>query len=137
MPPPQRNERRWVWKAIHFNRNVLINLTFAREFRTISLVGCNPMLFNCIHKLFIFGGSAMARRRYLYVYFFLAFLLGTSFLRADVTGAVSGTVHDNSGAAIPGASVTITEVSTNVNHRVVSSADGQYTFLALVPGRYK
>jgi hypothetical protein len=79
----------------------------------------------------------MARRRYVYVYFLLVFLLGTSFVRADVTGAVSGTVHDSSGAAIPGASVTITEVTTNVGHGVLSSTTGQYTFLSLVPGRYK
>jgi Carboxypeptidase regulatory-like domain len=71
--------------------------------------------------------------------FFLCVLL-LSFaghLRADVTGEVSGTLHDNSGAAIPGASVTITDASTNISQTAVSDAQGQYTFLALPPGHYK
>jgi hypothetical protein len=79
----------------------------------------------------------MLRRGYWYIYFLLVFFLVAIPLRADVTGAISGVVHDNSGAAIPGASITATEVSTNVSRTITSTADGQYTFLSLIPGRYK
>jgi hypothetical protein len=67
----------------------------------------------------------------------LVSMLGVSSLRADVTGTVSGVIHDSSNAAIPNATVTITDIATNINRTVKSGADGQYTFLSLVPGRYK
>lgn len=79
----------------------------------------------------------MLRRFSLCLSIFLFLLLAVPGLRADVTGGVSGIVHDASGAAIPGASVKITEVTTNVSREVKSSGEGQYTFLSLVPGHYK
>ncbi|WP_162538340.1 carboxypeptidase regulatory-like domain-containing protein [Granulicella sp. WH15] len=56
---------------------------------------------------------------------------------ADVTGAVSGVIRDSSGAAVPGASIVITELSTNVRHTLTSTADGRYNFLSLAPGHYR
>jgi hypothetical protein len=79
----------------------------------------------------------MLRRYSLCLSLLLVFCLGVPFVRADVTGTVSGVVHDASGAAIPDAAVVITEVATNINRAMKSSGDGQYTFLSLAPGRYK
>src|SRR5690348_17310063 len=50
---------------------------------------------------------------------------------------VSGMVQDATGAAIPGATVTITNVDTDAARSVVSAADGAYTFTNLIAGPYK
>jgi hypothetical protein len=68
-------------------------------------------------------------------------ILGLSFLMsgklfADVTGSISGTVHDATGAVVPGTMVTITETATNIKHKATTDSSGQYSFLALAPGRY-
>ncbi|MEO6910363.1 MAG: TonB-dependent receptor [Edaphobacter sp.] len=75
--------------------------------------------------------------RYRYFCLCLLMLLGTMWLRADVTGSILGYVHDGSGAAIPQASVVITDLTTNASHDVLTNGDGQYTFLSLTPSRYK
>src|SRR6266849_4762329 len=60
-------------------------------------------------------------------------------LSAQVTAVsqVSGTVQDPSGAAIPGAKVTITNVDTSAVRTTESAADGTYTFTNLVVGPYR
>ncbi len=61
---------------------------------------------------------------------------GISLLAQDVTGAIVGTVTDPSGAPIPGASVTITNVNTNESQKVKTGADGNFTAALLPIGRY-
>jgi hypothetical protein len=51
-------------------------------------------------------------------------------------GTLLGTVTDQSGAAMPGATVVITEKSTNVSRDTVTNATGNYTFPNLVDGVY-
>ena len=48
-----------------------------------------------------------------------------------------GTVTDASGAFIPKARITLTEVATNVAHHTVSDDKGAYSFRALPPATYK
>jgi hypothetical protein len=48
-----------------------------------------------------------------------------------------GSVTDITGAAVPGAAVTITNVGTNEKHSVQSDAAGGYRFVNLVPATYK
>src|SRR5581483_4960498 len=57
--------------------------------------------------------------------------------RADVTGAISGTVRDPGQAVVAGAQVSIVNVQTNVSQDSTTAADGSYHFLALQPGAYK
>ena len=57
--------------------------------------------------------------------------------RADVTGSISGVVHDRAQAVVAGANVTITNTQTNVSQSAVSGTDGAYHFLALAAGTYK
>src|SRR5579884_843115 len=52
------------------------------------------------------------------------------------TAEVLGTVHDPSGAAIRGASVTLTNESTGVAKKTVSDDSGAYDFFNVPPGRY-
>lgn len=49
---------------------------------------------------------------------------------------VLGIVSDPTGAVIPGASVTVTNIATGVKRPVTSAADGKYEVRYLVPGRY-
>lgn len=53
------------------------------------------------------------------------------------TGAISGVVTDASGAAIPNATVTITENSTNATHVLKTDEQGRYTAPLILPGTYK
>ncbi len=52
------------------------------------------------------------------------------------TGALAGSVLDQSGAAVPGASVTATNVGTADNQIVVSESDGSFLVPFLLPGTY-
>ncbi len=52
------------------------------------------------------------------------------------TGAIVGTVTDQSGASIPKASIVITNESTGVVFNTETNADGQYQVTALIPGNY-
>jgi Carboxypeptidase regulatory-like domain/TonB dependent receptor-like, beta-barrel len=51
-------------------------------------------------------------------------------------GSIAGTVRDTSGAVVPGATVTVTSVSTNAVQTVVTDGEGFYRAPALEPGRY-
>jgi hypothetical protein len=67
----------------------------------------------------------------------LGFLaLQPSAMAQGTTGSITGTVLDTSGAAIPGATVTIRNLDTNDTHTVTSSDIGSYTVPQLAPGRY-
>jgi hypothetical protein len=57
--------------------------------------------------------------------------------RADVTGSVTGVVHDRAQAVVVGAKVSIVNVETNLSQQVSSAADGSFHFLALSAGSYK
>jgi Carboxypeptidase regulatory-like domain len=59
----------------------------------------------------------------------------TSFAQTS-GGAIRGTVSDPSGASVPGADVTIEEVSTSETWRLVSSSAGLYNGPNLPVGRY-
>ncbi len=53
-----------------------------------------------------------------------------------ITGSIMGTVTDQTGAAVPGATVTALEVGTNSIHTVTTSDIGSYTIPNLPPGQY-
>jgi outer membrane receptor protein involved in Fe transport len=52
-------------------------------------------------------------------------------------GSIVGTVTDPSGAALPGADVTLTNVSTGVQSHAATGASGEYQFFNLTPSQYK
>ena len=55
----------------------------------------------------------------------------------NVNGTIVGTVSDSTSAAIPGATVTITDVNTTVNHVAQTDASGYYSVPDLAPGTYQ
>src|SRR5438045_9339398 len=52
-------------------------------------------------------------------------------------GSLVGSVVDETGAALPGASVTITQMETNLSRDVVTNESGVYTATNLLPGTYQ
>src|SRR5688572_24016370 len=54
-----------------------------------------------------------------------------------VTGTLLGSVTDAEGLAIPGATVTITEVNTNIKTTAVTNENGNYVFASLRNGTYR
>ncbi|SEG37160.1 Carboxypeptidase regulatory-like domain-containing protein [Bryocella elongata] len=64
-------------------------------------------------------------------------LWGGAHLHAQgITGTITGTVSDPSGAAVPGATVTITQPTTNTVHTITTSDNGSFTLTQLPPGDY-
>src|SRR3990172_4383121 len=53
------------------------------------------------------------------------------------TGEITGTVTDASGAAVPGATLTLTHPATNTQREVSSNEAGVYSLPALPPGLYE
>jgi hypothetical protein len=64
------------------------------------------------------------------------FLFQTSLCAQVNTATISGTVTDESGAAIPGANVTATHVATRAESRSVTGAEGIYVLPSLAVGQY-
>ena len=58
-------------------------------------------------------------------------------LQAQVTGTITGTVRDGTGAVIPQARVTATNSETNLSRDVMTDGSGQYVIPPLVVGRYQ
>lgn len=56
--------------------------------------------------------------------------------QSTTSGDVSGIVTDPSGAAIPGATVTLTNNATGATKTLSTGTDGSYRFALLPPGRY-
>jgi hypothetical protein len=52
-------------------------------------------------------------------------------------GEITGLVEDRNGGAVPGATITVTDIRTNLQRVVVSTGDGVYTAPSLAPGEYR
>ena len=66
----------------------------------------------------------------------IAVLFSSTFLRADVTGSISGVVRDSSQAVVGGARVQVTNAQTNFTQETTSGTDGSFHVLALPAGTY-
>ncbi|HEX4322134.1 MAG TPA: carboxypeptidase-like regulatory domain-containing protein, partial [Acidobacteriaceae bacterium] len=81
----------------------------------------------------------MTRRciQWTFVLTLLAVLSSSSLLAQNESGSIKGQVTDPSGAVVPGASVTITDLGTNTTRTVKSGSNGDYAFSSLRPSHYK
>ena len=72
-----------------------------------------------------------------FVALFLA--LGVPEVRAQsaATGSIEGLVTDSTGGVLPGATVIVRNMDTNVPRNLVADGDGRYRATALPPGRYE
>jgi|DewCreStandDraft_4_1066084.scaffolds.fasta_scaffold08369_2 hypothetical protein len=63
-------------------------------------------------------------------------LAGGLLLGQSYTASIRGTVTDATGAAVPGAKITVTEAERNIPRSTVTDEAGRYFVTALPPGRY-
>ena len=64
-------------------------------------------------------------------------LFSASVLAQTPTGAIEGEVTDPTGATVPNAQVTITEVATSRTIPLSTGVDGRYSVRNLLPGVYR
>src|SRR5438445_13337305 len=85
---------------------------------------------------FRFSEEKMLRRRV--IVFVMAVLLAPAagFTQTVAVAQLSGTVVDESGGALPGVEVTVTQTSTGMTRFVVSGSGGEYVFTNLPVGPY-
>ena len=77
------------------------------------------------------------RKALAYTSILFAVLAGSPrILRADVTGVILGTVTDPSGAAVPGATVRLTNTDTGLARTTKTDTVGGYEFLAVPVGQH-
>src|SRR5438552_14916224 len=88
------------------------------------------------------GVSTMSKIFKSRILLWLLFCLGVSALSVGTTfaqigtGTVTGIVFDASGAVLPDAEVTVTNVDRNTRHVTRTTSTGDYTVTALEPGRH-
>ncbi|MFB3827745.1 MAG: TonB-dependent receptor domain-containing protein [Bryobacteraceae bacterium] len=63
--------------------------------------------------------------------------IAASLFAQEFKGTILGRITDASGAVVPGAQVTVTNMETNVASEVQSNAEGNYVAPFLLPGKYK
>jgi hypothetical protein len=68
---------------------------------------------------------------------FVLFVCATSATAQVDRATVSGVVLDTNGGVLPGATVAVTNLATNLESRQVTSASGGYQIVNLIPGRYQ
>ena len=83
----------------------------------------------------------MGERMRLRTFVFLAAALlilasGGAVWSQSVQGVITGTVTDPTGAVVPNATVTITNVGTNISQNTTTGSDGSYRFALVPPGTY-
>jgi len=66
----------------------------------------------------------------------LCLLLFSSVVAQSDTAQISGFVRDQTGASVPGAAVTITNETTQLQRKTVTSDEGYYVVASLSPGYY-
>src|SRR5438105_3106204 len=68
--------------------------------------------------------------------FMFVLCLSVRVVSAQTFGEITGEVKDPSGAIVPGAPVTATNIATNAVRSTVTNEAGIYSFPSLVPGMY-
>lgn len=68
---------------------------------------------------------------------FLLFAVWTVPAYAQFSSNLTGVVRDQSGAAVPGATITLRNVNTQVTQQATTDSTGSYHFVSLAPGTYE
>jgi hypothetical protein len=78
----------------------------------------------------------MKRLQLILVFVFTLFALTSVIFAQTETGQITGTVVDPSGAAVPGAAITVKSVATGAVRETKTAVGGEYNFTNLLPGEY-
>src|SRR6266516_4091562 len=99
-----------------------------------------PQLDDNFDQATFVGGKMPDTRKLQFLSFAVIIVLAFSLQTAraqSVYGTIAGNVTDVSGAAIADATVTLTNLGTSEKRSRQSSASGEYTFVNILPGRYR
>src|SRR6202163_3412614 len=88
-------------------------------------------------QTFSFGGEAMRFSRIRWVLFAILIVLTAAFGVSTSATTLNGTVADSAGKSIPAASITATNVGTNVASPTLTDSSGVYVIPNLPPGTYQ
>src|SRR3954469_14134234 len=92
-----------------------------------------PNLFST--NLFSLQGDRMKYAKYILLALLAVLVPAASFAQSS-NGSISGVVTDDTGAAVPGVTVTATNTATGVARTTVSNATGHYQIALLPPATY-
>src|SRR3989442_8707041 len=67
----------------------------------------------------------------------LIMLVFGTVIHAQTSGTISGAVHDATGAVVPGAAITATQIATNQSRSAATDSAGQYVLPLLPLGEYR
>ncbi len=67
----------------------------------------------------------------------LAVALPAALFAQGLTGSITGSVTDQSGAAIPGAEISLVNVGTSQSRQVKTDSNGDFVFTQILPGRFR
>src|ERR1017187_4845558 len=81
------------------------------------------------------GGLVMSLKRIPQVLCIMALLCCCVFSQS-ITGTMTGTITDSSGAAVPGAQIEVKNLTTGAVRTTLSGPEGIFVFNSLVPARY-
>ena len=77
-----------------------------------------------------------SKPRFLLAVLALSFCFCAAAIGQATAGSVHGTVRDSTGAVLPGATVTITDLGKGTKKTICTDATGDYAFPSLIPGTY-
>ncbi len=83
------------------------------------------------------GASTISHVRLALTVGLMSALFAAQLFAQSYQGAVRGQIVDSTGAAIPGATVSLTNAATSVARTTVSNEAGLYTFTSIEPATYK
>ena len=83
-----------------------------------------------------FGGNATTWRRWMLALLVVFVSSACALAQGGGNVAITGTVLDPSGAAIPGAKVIVVQKSTSVSHETLTNASGGFNITSLPPSTY-
>jgi len=102
--------------------------------RAFSVERVSQFFFNA------FQGGHMSVQKWVIVaslvFLVVALLPVPSAAQMQTSGEVIGTVTDPSGAAVPGATVTLVDAGTGQSRQATTDSSGSFVFLSVVPGTY-
>src|SRR5947209_4591403 len=64
-------------------------------------------------------------------------LLACSILWAQATAQINGTVKDQTGAILPGAEITVTQIDTGISRNTITDETGTFVLPNLATGPYR
>jgi hypothetical protein len=83
---------------------------------------------------FVDGGGKLKASRW--IVFIAVLILAFTAVAQNDSGSIVGTVTDQTGAVIAGATIAVTNNATGVTVSVITNSEGQYQVLSLIPGTY-